>query len=224
MQDTPLHIAIADDNRPFREGIAQGLRTLGMEVVMQAGDGEQFVERLEALEAPPEVVLMDIDMPRLNGIEAVRLSKARFPSIYFIMLTVFDDEQRLFEAIQAGACGYLLKDTPLAQVHEAVQEAALLGGGPMSPSMARKALRLLQSMPSPAPSSSPQLEYRLTEREAEVLERLVKGESYTHIADILCISPHTVRKHIARVYEKLHVRNKAGAVQLATKKRWFLLF
>ena len=224
MERKLITIALVEDNRIFRDGLAQGLGATGwFDVICKAQNGEHFIQWLRNGLLIPQVVIIDIDMPILDGLATVRLAKNIAPATEFIMLTVFDDELKIFEAIKSGACGYLLKDTPISKISECIKEVVELGSCPMSPNIARKALRLLQSMAPPTPAS-PQEDYRLSDRETEVLEALVRGESYTQIAERLHISPHTVRKHTANVYSKLHVSNKASAVRLAVKKRWFFSF
>lgn len=224
MEKTPITLALVEDNRNFREGLAHGLNIIGgFNIVCKAPNGAVFLQWLREQKAPPQAVIIDIDMPVLDGLATVLAAKELASDTEFVMLTVFDDEQKIFEAVKAGACGYLLKDAPVQDIAIAIQEAVELGGCPMSPSIARKAMRLLQSMPNPQ-TSSPQEDYRLSDRETEVLEALVKGESYTQIAEKLHLSPYTIRKHTSNVYTKLHVSNKTGAVKLAVKKRWFLSF
>jgi len=138
------------------------------------------------------------------------------------MLTVFDDDEQVFQAIRAVALGYMLKGEPFAEIVEAIQEVHA-GGSQMSPAIARKALRMLKRIPdSPPPQSAPTIEEVLSTREAEVLEMLVKGVPLPQVADRLCIAYGTVRTHVRRIYEKLQVNNKVEATQVAHKNRWFL--
>lgn len=156
---------------------------------------------------------MDIGMPGMSGIEGVRLLKSVFPQVDVIMQTVYEDDERIFQSIIAGASGYLLKKTPPAKILEAIKDIRE-GGAPMSASIARKVLTMFQS-PSPLKSS----EYDLSEREKEVLGGLVKGLSYKMIADQCFISIDTVRSHIKNIYEKLHVHSKGEAVAKAMRNR-----
>jgi DNA-binding NarL/FixJ family response regulator len=162
-------------------------------------------------------VLMDIDMPGMNGIDAVRNSHNIYENIKYIMLTVFDDDDKLFDAIQAGADGYLLKEEKIDVIVNAVKEVMEKGGAPMSPSIARKTLNLLTGNKIPLVNVA---QTTLTTREMDILKGLVKGLDYRKLADELFISPHTVRTHISNIYEKLHINSKAQAVSLAIKNKW----
>ena len=153
-----------------------------------------------------------------NGIEATALVKQKYPQIKIIMLTVFDDDENIFKAIQAGADGYLLKDTEPQALYEAITQT-LEGGAVMTPSIAMKALNLLRS---PLPEEIDEVEetIKLTSREVEVLEQLSTGLPYTSIAENLIVSPSTVRRHIENIYQKLQVHSKTEAIALAKKKRF----
>lgn len=190
-----------------------------IEVLFTASNGLEFLQRLKQFSAQlPQVVLMDIDMPEMNGIEAVLKAKEIYPDVHFLMLTVFDDDLKIFEAIQAGAVGYLLKDEPVETIREAVIQTVEAGASPMSPAIARKALNLL--MKAKVSLETPQ-EMNLSEREKEILQGLVQGLDYKEVGTKLFISPHTVRSHIANIYQKLQVKNKAQAVGVAVKNKWF---
>jgi DNA-binding NarL/FixJ family response regulator len=158
---------------------------------------------------------MDINMPEMNGIEATAFITNRWPNIKIIMSTVFDDEQNLFNAIMAGASGYLLKDEPPQKIHRSIYEA-LEGGAPMSPLIAKKALSMIKTG-VPEESKKEIIDYGLTDREIEVLEHLSKGLSYEQIADNLFISYGTVRKHVENTYRKLKVNNRIEAIDKAKK-------
>jgi DNA-binding NarL/FixJ family response regulator len=164
-------------------------------------------------------VLMDIEMPEMNGIKTVEVAAQHYPNTKFIMLTVFDDEDKIFEAIKAGASGYLLKDDTTNKIYESIIEVVDLGGAPMSPGIARKALALLSKVQVPQPELN-SIPEEISQRELEILKWLVNGLDYKAIAEKLFISPHTVRKHIGNIYQKLHVNSKAQAIRLALKKRW----
>lgn len=156
----------------------------------------------------PQVVLMDIELPGMNGIEGIRQLKESVPETDFIMLTVRDDEDSVFKSLQAGATGYLLKDTPPAKLLDAIREVHE-GGSPISPSVARKVTNSFHPQ-SPSPLSA---------RETEILQRLCEGEGYNTIADRFFISGHTVRAHIKNIYRKLQVNSRAEAVKTAIKDR-----
>jgi DNA-binding NarL/FixJ family response regulator len=154
----------------------------------------------------PDIVLMDIDLPNITGIEGVRTIKSVFEKIQILMFTVFEDDEKIFAAIRAGASGYLLKKTPSAEIIEAVKELHD-GGAPMSPSIARKVLQAFQSTPYESLN-----EYALTAREKEILFSLVDGLSYKKIGEKYFISLSTIRTHISNIYGKLHVHSKSQAV------------
>lgn len=155
-------------------------------------------------ETPSDVVLMDIDLPKKSGIEGVQILKEKCPETDFIMLTIHEDDDSVFNSLCAGATGYLLKDTPPADLLNSIQEVHS-GGSPMSPAIARKIIGSFR-----AHSDSP-----LSARETEVLEKLCDGDNYKSIADLLFISGHTVRAHIKSIYKKLHVNSRAEAVKRA---------
>lgn len=212
-------IAIVDDKSQNRLSLAEKINYSGeIEIVFMARNGNDFLEQLKLLPANkhPQLVLMDIDMPEMNGIEAVRNAHNLYEDIKYIMLTVFDDDDKLFDAIQAGADGYLLKEERIDRIVNAIKEVIEKQGAPMSPSIARKALNLLTNKRAESGS----VETNLSDREMEILKGLVRGLDYRKIAEELFISPFTVRTHITNIYEKLHVSSKVQAVKLAIKNRW----
>jgi DNA-binding NarL/FixJ family response regulator len=220
-----IPIGIIDDKSQNRISLAERINySDDIEVVMTANDGNDFLEQMVQLATAkhPSVVLMDIEMPVMNGIEAVRMGKQLYPSINFLMLTVFDDDDKIFEAIKAGAAGYLLKDEKLTVIIECIQQLVEVGGAPMSPRIARKALSLLMkaSMPQKENDTAEKNDYDLSPREMEVLKLTVDGYDYKAVAEKLFLSSHTVRKHIANIYHKLHVTSKAQAIKIATKNKW----
>ncbi len=164
----------------------------------------------------PDVVIMDIDMPGLNGIEGVKLIKKHFPAIQILMQTAFDDDVKVFAAIQAGATGYILKNTKPLSLIDAIYEV-YNGGAPMTPAIARKVLFQFNKFASEIPKE----EYNLSVRESEVLALLVKGFSYKMIADKMNITYDTVRAHMKKIYEKLHVSSMTEAVAKAINKKLF---
>ena len=155
-------------------------------------------------------------MPVMDGIEATKRIHHLFPSVKIVMLTIFDDAEKIFDAILAGATGYLLKDEKPNKILAAIEEA-LEGGAPMSASIALKSLALIRG--KSAESTKESKEFNLSKRELEILELLATGENYHQIADKLFISPKTVRKHIENIYTKLQVHNKIEAIQIATKHK-----
>ncbi len=219
-----IPIAIVDDKSQNRISLAERINySDDIQVVLTANDGNDFLEQMKSLHASkrPSVVLMDIEMPVMNGIEAVRLGKQLYPEINFLMLTVFDDDDKIFEAIKAGAIGYLLKDEKLALIIDCIQQLLEVGGAPMSPRIARKAFSLLvkASMPEKESGVIEKNDYDLSAREVEVLKLTVDGYDYKGVAEKLFLSSHTVRKHIANIYHKLHVTSKAQAIKIATKNK-----
>ena len=171
----------------------------------------------------PLVVLMDIEMPGMKGTDAVKLARPLYPGIKFMMLTVFDDDEKIFEAIRNGANGYLLKDEKTSTIVEHIRQLVDLGGAPMSPSIARKTLDLLSRLGPRAAKSETNagIPGMLSKREKEVLELLVGGKDYKAIAEQLFVSKHTIRTHIANIYEKLHVSSKTQVVTMAIQRKWF---
>jgi len=209
-----LRVAIFDDNRNVRQSIALLISTnMGMEVVGSFANVLTCVK--DCLECKPDIVLMDIQMPGMNGIEAVLLLKRELPSIQILMQTVFEDEDRVFDAICAGASGYILKDDLKNKLIDAIQELHY-GGSPMSPSIARKVINKLHAPERISKNLSH--EYKLSPREKEVLLCIVNGLSYKMVAAELFISYETVRSHIKKIYEKLHVASLTEAVAKAIKQ------
>jgi len=221
-----IPIAIVDDKSENRLSLAEKINSSDdIAVKFTALNGKDFLEQMEKLSSSefPQVVLMDIEMPGMNGIEAVQHGKQLYPGVRFLMLTVFDDDDKIFEAIKAGASGYLLKDEKVAKIIESVQQIAELDGAPMSPAVARKALNMLAKTSEDKKESDKQLtaaQGNLSEREFEILRLMIEGYNYRSTAEKLFLSSHTVRKHIANIYHKLHVTSKAKAINVATKNRW----
>jgi DNA-binding NarL/FixJ family response regulator len=203
----PIVIAIVDDSPDLRENISAYLNaSAGFRCLKTYARAEEALAGLP--QAAPDVVLMDINLGKrsLDGIECVRRLKAVLPSAQIIMLTVFEDTDKIFSALAAGASGYLLKRLPPTQLLEAIREV-VAGGAPMSTPIARK---VVQSFQTAAPHGTEGAE--LSHREQEVLTALSQGLAYKQIADRLGVSIHTVRNYIRRIYEKLHVRSRTEAV------------
>ena len=219
-----IRIAITDDKTVNRKTVSHNLADAkDISIVFEAVNGEDFLEKMATLapEQHPHLVLMDIDMPVMNGIEAIATGTIKYPDIKFLVLTVFDDDEKIFEAIQAGAGGYLLKEDPSSRLIEAITSAIEYNGVPMSPAIARKTLQWMKSGVGPASGSNePRQKEILSDRETEILKLMVEGLDYKKIAVQLFISPLTVRTHTSKIYEKLHVNSKAQAIQLAHKYRW----
>lgn len=216
----PIRIAIVDDNRLNRSSLAERIIYDGsVHVIFTSGDSEAFLSEMRKTSSDllPEVVLMDIEMPVMNGIETVRQGSVLYTNVKFLMLTVFDDDEKIFEAIKAGACGYLLKDEKISVILDSIHQLMHYGAAAMSPRIARKALDMLSratitNLPTVALN-----DFRLSEREREILKLLVDGLDYKDIAEKIYVSPHTVRNHISNIYTKLHVSSKAQAIKMATK-------
>ncbi len=207
-----IRVIVFEDNRDLREGMTFLLQaTEGLELAGAFADCRDLNTQIAALH--PDVVLMDIDMPGLTGIEATPLVKALQPETQVVMLTVFEDEEKIFQAIRNGASGYLLKRTPPGEVIQAIFDVHR-GGSPMTASVARKVLHYFRE---PAQVAVP--DYQLSPRELDILKGLVKGYSYKLIADELFISIDTVRSHIRHIYEKLQVNSKTEAVLKAIREK-----
>jgi DNA-binding NarL/FixJ family response regulator len=200
-----IRIAIVEDNNTLRSSLESMFnRTEGMRCVASLNNLLNVISEVGS--TLPDVILMDIGLPNISGIEGVRTVKAHFPGILILMFTVFDDDEKIFDAIRAGASGYLLKKTPPAEIVEAVRDL-YRGGAPMTSSIARRVIQSFQAAPSTIVE-----DYQLTVRENEILYSLVDGLSYKKIADKHCVSISTIRTHICNIYNKLHVNSKAEAV------------
>ncbi|MEP6747000.1 MAG: response regulator transcription factor [Bacteroidota bacterium] len=218
-----IRIAIVDDKSQNRISLCDQLKYADdIDVVFTAANGVAFLEKINELSPNnfPQVVLMDIEMPEMDGIQTVQHAHTLYPEIKFLMLTVFDDDDKIFEAIKAGANGYLLKDEKISLITDYIRQLVEIGGVPMSPRIARKAMDLLMKASLPEQkiiSAADSPLYELSKRETEVLKFLVDGYDYRVIAEKLFLSTHTVRKHIANLYTKLHVSSKAQAIKIATR-------
>lgn len=215
-------LAIVEDKAILRNTLAEKLNALdGFEVLFTAENGQVFLEKMMIARksVAPHLVLMDIDMPILNGIDAVREGRERYPDLKFLILTIFDEDEKIFSAIKAGADGYLLKDEPIDRIAEAIMNLLNNEGTPMSPSIARRMLKLLgnATLANATEVQAGKQDYRLTEKEKDVLDFLVDGYEYKEIAMKMVVSPHTVRNHIANIYKKLHVTSRTQAIKVYTK-------
>ncbi len=217
-----IRIAIADDKQINRTTVKEKIMSFKeIELVLEAKNGHDFLEQLKQLpvEKRPQVVLMDLEMPIMDGIEAIHLASAAYPGIKFIVLTVFEDNEKIFEAIKAGAGGYLLKDDSAVNIIDAITNVVEYDGIPMSPAIARKTMELLKQASAPVTNEASSSSL-LTDREMEILREMVTGKNYKAIGEKLFISPLTVRKHTANIYEKLHVNTRSQIINLAHKNKW----
>jgi DNA-binding NarL/FixJ family response regulator len=210
----PITVATIEDRREIREGLA---------LLIDATPGFQCIGRYrtmeEALEgiatATPAVALVDIDLPGMSGLQGIKILKERYPSLLLLMLTIYADDDRIFQALCVGACGYLLKNTPPVKLLEGLQEA-VNGGAPMSPEVARRVVELFREVRPPEKA-----DYELTPHETRLLKLMVEGHSYKTAASELGVTTHTVSFHMRRIYEKLQVHSKSEAVAKALTSRLF---
>jgi len=206
-----IKVAIFEDNRSLREGLAAMIGgTTGFHCVGAFPNCNNLLKNIS--QANPDVVLMDIEMPGINGIEAVGMIKEEYPDMKVLMETIFDDDEKIFNSICAGAEGYILKHTSPAEIMEAIKEIHE-GGSPMTPSIANRVLKMVKLRPETGSKES----FDLTDREKEILMCLVKGMSYKMVADACFISIETVNVHIKNIYRKLQVHSKSEAVAKAIK-------
>lgn len=211
--NVPLKIAIAEDKKFLQQALIDKLGFFqGIQVKHIADNGAQLLEQLNS-DSNIDLVLMDIEMPQMDGIEATTKLKQKYPHIKVLIITVFDDDEAIFKAICAGANGYLLKDTAPDKLHQGILDL-MAGGASMSPSIALKALNLLKESPLEV-KNQVEIDIKLSKRESEILEHLQQGLTYTQIAENLIIAPSTVRKHLENIYKKLQVHNKIEAVNKA---------
>jgi DNA-binding NarL/FixJ family response regulator len=213
----PLRVLIVDDHALFRRGLLMVLRQeADMEVVGEAEDGYDAVQK--AQELMPDVVLMDVRMPKRSGIEATREIRELLPHVKILMLTISDEEADLYEAIKAGASGYLLKEISIEEVAEAIRSVHS-GESQLSPSMASKLLTEFAAMSRRADEQQQLVAPRLTEREMDVLRLVAKGLNNRDIGQELLISENTVKNHIRNILEKLHLRSRMEAVVYAVREK-----
>lgn len=216
--DEAIRVLICDDHALFRRGLMMVLdEEDGIEVIAEAADGDEAVEL--ALRYAPDVVLMDVRMPQRSGIDATRAVRAEMPATRIIMLTVSDDEDDLFEAIKAGATGYLLKEISIDEVADAIR-AVVTGRSLLSPQMASKLIAEFSALAQRAEGAAPGATGpRLTARELEVLGHVAEGGSNREIAEQLGISENTVKNHVRNILEKLHLHSRMEAVMYAVREK-----
>jgi two-component system NarL family response regulator len=210
-----IRVLICDDHALFRRGLVMVLESEeGIDVVAEAEDGEDAVARAE--ESAPDVVLMDVRMPKMSGIEATRAIADAVPSAKILMLTVSDEEEDLYEAVKAGATGYLLKEISIEEVANAIR-AVTTGQSLISPSMASKLLSEFNNLAKQAQQKV--LAPKLTDRELQVLKLVAQGLSNKEVAEQLFISENTVKNHVRNILEKLHLHSRMEAVVYAVRER-----
>ncbi|MGH9942031.1 MAG: response regulator [Pyrinomonadaceae bacterium] len=209
---TEIKTAIIEDQRDIREGLAMLIN--GSSGYRCTGSYRSVEEALEKIKYDlPDVVLSDIGLPGMDGIEGIRILKERHPQLLLLMLTVYDDDERIFDALCAGACGYLLKRTSPARLLESLKEA-INGGAPMSPEVAHRVISLFRDIRPPE-----RADYDLTPHEKRLLKLLVEGHNYTTAAAELNVSFNTIKFHVRHIYEKLQVHSKSEAVSKALRQR-----
>jgi DNA-binding NarL/FixJ family response regulator len=208
-----IKVSIVEDRRELREGL--GMLINGTDGFVCSGTYRSMEEALSAMTeaAPPDIVLSDIGLPGMSGIDGIRLLKDRFPALIILMLTIYEDDERIFDAICAGACGYLLKKTPPARLLEALKEA-VQGGAPMSPEVASRVISLFREI---RPPQRP--EYELSPHEIRLLKLFIEGHNYKTAAAELGVTVHTVSFHLRSIYDKLQVHSKSEAVAKALRNR-----
>ena len=212
VSDTTIRVAIVEDRREIRDGLAMIIN--GTPGFRCTGAYRSMEEALSAIPANlPEVVLCDIGLPGMNGIEGIRILKERYPQLIVLMLSIYDDDERIFDALCAGASGYLLKKTPPAELLERVNEA-IRGGAPMSPEVARRVVALFRAFRPPDNTNC-----ELTPHEIRLLRLFVEGHNYKTAAAELGVTVHTISFHLRSIYEKLQVHSKSAAVAKALRSR-----
>jgi RNA polymerase sigma factor (sigma-70 family) len=220
-----LKVAIVDDKASNRNIIKDKLLRHGIfDISLTAENGKDFLNKMKSIPVDklPVVVLMDLEMPEMDGVDAVAAGSYLYPSVKFVMLSIFDDEEKIFKAIKAGAFGYLLKDESAENIAEVLIQMQENGVAPISPGIAHKILQLVQnntvSLIQKNDTAKEKTPFNLTEREQEILKLLVQGLQYKEIGSRLGISPNTAKRHVLNIYAKLHVNSKTQALALAYEK------
>lgn len=220
-----IRIAIVDDKQVNRVTIREKLASEAtLEVVSDSANGDDFLLLMKSMspDKRPNVVLMDLEMPVLNGIQTIAVASAAYPEVKFVVLTVFEDNDKIFDAIKAGAHGYLLKDESASKIIDAINQVVQFEGMPLSPVIARKVIEMLKhgSGEHRSESRTPDTGVVLSDRELDILKELATGKSYKAIGETLFISPFTVRKHVSNIYTKLHVDSRVQVINVAQKNKW----
>lgn len=215
-----LKVSIVEDHDIFRKRLVELLQFYPeLEVALVAESAESFFQKLDRIEKEdrPDVILMDIELPGISGIEATFQLKQKFSNIEVIMFTIFEDDERIFESINVGASGYLLKDTPIEEVVKSIKEI-YSGGSPISPSIAKKVLEMVKNPEAYQTGEKQEVPFDLSPAEMKILQQVIDGKTNKQIAEVVFLSPWTVKTHIKNIYKKMHVNSRAAAVRLAIKR------
>ncbi len=215
-----ISVAIVEDHRIFRKRLWELLSFYEhIERVFAVENAERCLEYLEKAQTEPDVILMDIELPGISGIEAAFQIKQKYKEPDVIMFTVFEDDERIFESIQVGATGYILKDEPIDEVVKAIEEVKN-GGSPISPAIARKLMKLVSTIDKITENDAKTglVPFNLTPAEIRILEQVIDGKTNKEIAEAVFLSPWTVKTHIKNIYKKMQVNSRAAAVRLALKR------
>ena len=218
-----MKIGIVEDHFINRKIIKEKILPYeDIHIVIEAENGNNFFDSMKNLrkEDYPQVVLIDLEMPVLDGISTISLSSIRYPSIKFIVLTIYEDNDKIFDAIKAGASGYLLKEDKAINFVDAIANVIEYDGIPMSPAIARRAMKLLSGITQNNNTLEKIEDYQLSSREIQILKEIVGGNNPADIAEKLFISPNTVRTHVNNIYKKLHLNSRAQVISLAHKNNW----
>lgn len=218
-----MKIAIIDDNAGNRNILKEKLSVNeDFFITIVAENGKDFLVQLRTIaeDKLPDVALMDLEMPEMDGVKGIAIASSFYPEIKFVVLTIFDDEDKIFRAIKAGACGYLLKDESAETIASMLRHMNETGVGPISPGIAHKILQMMGNTTSEEAIASKTISdnFDLTEREREILKLLVQGLLYKEIGSRLDISPNTAKKHVMNIYQKLHINSRAQAIYLMYDK------
>lgn len=218
-----MKIGIVDDHFINRKIIREKILPYeDIYLVLEAENGDDFFTILADLPETdhPQVVLIDLEMPVLDGISTIAIASIRYPKIKFIVVTIYEDNDKIFDAIKAGASGYLLKEDKAINIIDAITNVIDFDGIPMSPAIARRAMTLLSETESRNSPKENMQDYQLSSREIEVLKEIVGGNNPATIAEKLFISPNTVRTHVNNIYKKLHLNSRSQVLNLAHKNNW----
>lgn len=218
-----MKIGIVEDHFINRKIIKEKILPYeDIHIAIEAENGNNFFDLMKNLrkEDYPQVVLIDLEMPVLDGISTISLSSIRYPSIKFIVLTIYEDNDKIFDAIKAGASGYLLKEDKAINIVDAIANVIEYDGIPMSPAIARRAMKLLSGITQNNNTLEKIEDYQLSSREIQILKEIVGGNNPADIAEKLFISPNTVRTHVNNIYKKLHLNSRAQVISLAHKNNW----